>query len=103
MRKNLNSSFVVVSFLLALAGCDSGVPTKKLELIEPNSAGAKLLVKYCSDCHAPESPKAHVASEWAGVLYRMQERRRMKAYSMMNEDELAVLTEYLQKHAKEEE
>ena len=68
-------------------------------VIDPESAGAKVLVKYCSDCHAPPRPASHVAEEWPGVVYRMQEERRMKGYSLMKNDDVDTLVAYLQQHA----
>lgn len=59
-----------------------------------------MVKKFCSDCHAPPSPLAHTAEEWPNVLYRMQERRRMKAYELMSEHELDVTLKYLQQFAK---
>jgi len=93
---------IFVLSLLMLQACGDGVQTKKVEVLEPNSEGAKVFVKYCSDCHAPPKPSVHVAEEWPNILYRMQERRRMKAYSLMSSEEVAMLTGYLQKHAKVE-
>ena len=58
------------------------------------------MVQYCSDCHAPPSISVHTAEEWPNVIYRMQERRRMKAYNLMNDEERDTLVGYLQKHAK---
>jgi len=75
----------------------------KQKLVEPDSPGAKVLVAFCSDCHAPPQPTVHDAKEWPNVLYRMQERRRMKAYELMNDEELALLTDYLERHAKKGE
>ncbi len=100
----LRISKIVVFFvsLALLQACGESLQGKKIEVPEPESAGAKVFVKYCSDCHAPPKPSVHIAVEWPNVLYRMQERRRMKAYTLMLPDELDTLTEYLQKHAKVE-
>lgn len=84
-----------------MVGCDISQPrASKIVLPEPESAGAKLMKKYCSDCHAPPATTVHLAEEWPNVIYRMQERRRMKAYQLLDDDEQATLVIYLQKHAK---
>jgi len=100
LRISKFSTFVLSLFMLQ--ACGEAVQTKKVEVLEPGSEGAKVFVKYCSDCHAPPKPSVHVAQEWPNVVYRMQERRRMKAYSLMSSEEVAVLTSYLQKYAKVE-
>ncbi|HGX93742.1 MAG TPA: hypothetical protein ENK35_10550 [Candidatus Tenderia sp.] len=89
------------ALVMVLQGC--GAPSAehaKVELVDPDSPGAQLLQEYCSDCHAPPPPSTHLADEWDNVVYRMQERRRMKAYSMMDEEQLAVLMSYLKQYAK---
>jgi len=89
-------------FALALAGCDTPQqPAVSANILpEPASEGAQVMKKFCSDCHAPPSPATHTAEEWPNVVYRMQERRRMKAYQMMDEHEHALLLDYLIKFAK---
>jgi len=99
----ISKFFFIALSLVMLQACGENVVAKKVEVLEPDSDGAKVFVKYCSDCHAPPRPAVHVAEEWPNVLYRMQERRRMKAYSLMSQEEVAVLTGYLQKHAKVEQ
>lgn len=92
--------FFVAVFALLLAACELPQGESKISLPEPESAGAKLVKKFCSDCHAPPSPMAHTADEWPNVLYRMQERRRMKAYSLMLEHEQEQMLDYFQRFAK---
>ncbi len=100
--KMFRNNIVFIALLgILLAGCE--IPQSsatKIELPEPESAGAKLMKKYCSDCHAPPATTVHIAEEWPNVIYRMQERRRMKAYELLNDEERATLVNYLQKHAK---
>ena len=78
------------------------------ELPEPNSAGAKLVTRYCSQCHGLPSPKQHSASGWPLTVARMNMRMQWMSRnnSSMNiqaptEDELSKLIAYLQKHAAE--
>ncbi len=89
------------ALVLVLQGC--GAPSAgqaKADLVDPDSEGAQLLQEYCSDCHAPPPPSTHLADEWDNVVYRMQEHRRMNAYSMMDAEQVEVLTNYLKQYAK---
>lgn len=93
--------FVSIAVLgLLLVACELPQGETKITLPAPESSGAKLVKKFCSDCHAPPSPLAHTAKEWPNVLYRMQERRRMNAYSLMLDHELEQMLDYLQQFAK---
>ena len=38
----------------------------------PDSEGAKLVSRYCTQCHAQPSPRLHTASEWEAVVSRME-------------------------------
>lgn len=40
-------------------------------LPEPTSAGARLLARYCTQCHALPSPAMHGAVDWPSVARRM--------------------------------
>jgi len=77
---------------------------------EPNSAGAKLVNQYCTQCHALPSPKQHSASGWETTVARMNSRMQwmVKNNSSMNiqaptEKELRMLTAYLEQYALEVE
>jgi len=94
------SRLLVVMFLMLVAGCELPQTQTKISLPEPKSEGAQMMKKYCADCHAPPSPLVHTAKEWPNVIYRMQERRRMKAYDLIAEPEQIILLEYLEKYAK---
>jgi hypothetical protein len=80
------------------------------ELPEPTSAGAKLVSRYCMQCHGLPSPKQHSASGWPPTVARMNMRMQWMSgnNSPMNiaapgKDELSTLTTYLQKHAMDPE
>ena len=90
----------IVLFSLVIGGCELPQGESKISLPAPDSDGAKMLRKHCAACHAPPSPLVHTAKEWPNVIYRMQERRRMKAYELISETESVLLLEYLQKFAK---
>ncbi len=94
------------------------------DLPEPESHGAALVEAYCDRCHWIPAPQQHAASEWPLLMRRMQTRAEtlgerlggplteglMGEYVVMgmataplpSEDELAVMTEYMQKHAMPE-
>jgi len=91
---------LVVLLGLLVAGCELPQSETRISLPEPDSQGAQMMRKFCSDCHAPPSPLVHSAKEWPNVIYRMQERRRMKAYEMIGEPERTILLDYLQKFSK---
>lgn len=46
-------------------------------LPDPDSIGAKLLVRYCTQCHNLPSPAIHTSEEWPGVAQRMFDRLSM--------------------------
>ncbi len=50
---------------------------KAENLPDPGSNGAKLLVRYCSQCHNLPSPAMHTAEEWPSVTGRMFARMSM--------------------------
>lgn len=41
------------------------------KLPDPNSEGARLVDRYCSQCHGIPSPASHSASDWVPVFRRM--------------------------------
>lgn len=75
----------------------------------PDSNDAKLLGRYCTQCHNLPGPGMHTAQEWPAVVDRMNRRMQMMSgHGMMmmgnieapSESELQVLVAYLQKHAQ---
>lgn len=75
------------------------------DLPEPASEGARLLSRYCSQCHAVPSPQLHTASEWRNVVDRMANRMEMLGdHPMMSvdspsRDELDAVVAYLMSHS----
>ncbi len=94
------SRTLIAMSVMVVAGCELPQTQTKISLPEPGSEGALMMKEFCSDCHAPPSPLVHTAEEWPNVIYRMQERRRMKAYDLIGEPERIILLEYLEKFAK---
>jgi cytochrome c2 len=72
-------------------------------LPEPASAGATLLRKYCTQCHALPSPAMHGPADWPSVARRMWVRIDMMAGALgvqtPSTAQRAGLLDYLQKHA----
>lgn len=98
-------------------GCGAGMmtgasgsmwaPTAAPSLPEADSRGARLIGKYCAQCHAPPSPSLHTAEEWAGVTQRMRGHIGELAASgvgvqMPDASDLNALTQYLSKHGRAE-
>ena len=48
------------------------------ELPEPHSEGARLMVRYCVQCHYLPSPQMHSADKWTIIVVRMVWRMRGK-------------------------
>jgi len=78
-------------------------------LPEHDSRGAKLLQRYCTQCHELPGPGHHTAAEWPAVLERMlllmdvsqRFRGLMGNIAAPSADERAALGAYLEAHALE--
>lgn len=83
-------------------------PGSAASLPEANSRGARLVSRYCSQCHATPSPTLHTHSEWTAVTQRMSThigQAEVPAGSdvlVPSTSELDALTDYLRRHAKSE-
>jgi cytochrome c5 len=79
-------------------------------LPDPGARGARLLERYCTQCHNLPGPGMHTAAEWPAVVQRMNGRMQMMRGGMMggarmqvhapSAAELGMLIEYLQEHAQ---
>lgn len=81
---------------------------KPENLPEPDSRGAKLLIRYCAQCHDLPSPFMHGGEEWpviAGRMFaRMSKMSGMQGTSMMDienpsTEEKKTIVGYLEKHS----
>ncbi len=79
---------------------------KQEHLPESDSFGAKLLVRYCTQCHDLPAPGLHALDEWPAVVERMNKRMQTMGNQGMMQDirspsasELQSILSYLQKHA----
>jgi hypothetical protein len=82
------------------------------QLPEPGSAGARLVVRYCVQCHNVPNPAMHHAQKWPTIVQRMV--LRMEGHGNMgvlmaemmagvrapSEESTSVIVAYLQKHAQ---
>ena len=88
-------------------------PTFELQqLPAPKSRGARLLVRYCVQCHNLPNPAMHHAAKWPAIFERMMLRMRGKGNmgelmrEMMagvrapTEQEAGVLLAYLRKYGQ---
>ncbi len=70
---------------------------------EPDSAGARLVGRYCGQCHYAPAPGHHTAAEWPKVLERMdllvevtaRFGRQLKPLEAPSRNERALIGEYL--------
>lgn len=74
----------------------------------PNSRGAQLLQRFCTQCHYLPGPGLHTVKEWPAVVGRMDRRMQMMSGRGMmmgtieapDKQELATILGYLQAHAQ---
>jgi len=73
------------------------------ELPDPKSSGARLLARYCIQCHDLPAPALHASNEWPKVLARMEQRMekmsRMGSMLSPTGQERSVILNYLKRHA----
>lgn len=86
-----------------MANMPDGVPASALP--EPESRGARLVARYCSQCHGIPSPARQSAEDWEPTVRRMVDRMEHMARMPMHrieapsdEEEQAIVA-YLQAHA----
>jgi cytochrome c2 len=84
------------------------------ELPAPDSEGARVMTRYCVQCHYLPSPQMHAADKWTDIVSRMVWRMRGKGNlgavmkEMMDrveapdDGEIRVLDAYLRKHGQPE-
>lgn len=91
---------LVIWGLIACSQEQQSSPLKLSDYPEYESEPAKLYVSKCSGCHAAPLPEVHVARQWSSVVQRMQIRMINKAVQPLTSNELAIVLDYLQKHAR---
>lgn len=97
----MHRGVLLVSLLLVgCTGNDDIGKSGKGHYPQPSSQGAKLLKRFCSECHAPPFPSTHRAGEWPNIVLRMQQHRVSKVLTPMTKAQIRELTAYLQHNAK---
>jgi len=78
------------------------------QLPDPDSQGANLLSRFCSQCHGVPAPGMHTADEWPVVVARMNQRMQIMSnrHMMMrieapDKNAHKALIEYLEKYAQQ--
>jgi len=89
--------------VLLLAACDAPRKGDALSYPDADSADFQVFAKQCSQCHAPPQPTAHVTTEWAQVIARMQQHLVQRSMAPIPAADLTVLRRYLETHANESE
>jgi len=82
-----------------------GLPTELTP--DKNSTGARLLQRYCTQCHNLPGPGRHTIDEWPDVMARMQRLMEVthrfgtliEDVELMSTEEISTLLTYLQEHA----
>ena len=69
-------------------------------LPDEQSKEAELYQRYCSQCHAPPSPRAHTAQEWPSVVARMKQTMATQGKATPDNEQLGEIIGYLQRYAK---
>lgn len=71
-------------------------------LPDADSAGAKLVSTYCTQCHAAPQPTLHTAAEWTGVTQRMHIRMEggWQGVKTPADREMKAIVAYMEKHAR---
>jgi cytochrome c5 len=76
---------------------------KPEDLPDPDSSGAKLLARFCNQCHNLPNPSMHSAQEWPQIVERMFFRMQMMSGMMGVEsptsEERQVMIAYLEMYA----
>jgi len=83
-----------------------------VQLPEPGSRGAQLVIQYCVQCHNLANPAMHNPDKWPGVVDRMVVRMKgrgnmgelmkemMAGVQAPTEEEEKLLVAYLQRHGQ---
>ncbi|OIO70059.1 MAG: hypothetical protein AUJ56_06280 [Zetaproteobacteria bacterium CG1_02_49_23] len=86
--------------MLVLVSCDQSVNRTHIDYPEEASNDFKVYSSYCSSCHAPPLPDAHVAKEWPNVIARMQQHRVERRMDPIIAQDMQILRRYLERFAK---
>jgi len=73
------------------------------DLPDPQSRGARLMARYCTQCHDLPPPALHTSSQWSSVFARMNQHMkmmsRMGSILSPSNQERSIILSYLRRHA----
>ena len=75
-------------------------PLGSLMVPEPETAGAALFIRVCSQCHGPPDIELHKAGEWKDVIERMRRNMRSMDKRGITDAEANEIAGYLARHAQ---
>ena len=88
--------------MLTVSACTGEAPPATMNYPEEGSSVMQSYIAKCGDCHVAPQPVSHTAKVWPGVLHRMQMRMQAKARKPLDKTELAMILDYVQRHARVE-
>jgi hypothetical protein len=88
------TTLVFVVGLLIMTGC-----SMTQSIPEPESPGAELYLKKCTQCHGLPAPQRHTAEQWDHLLVMMQSFMDKKNLAFP-EDEKKLIKDYLHRNAR---
>ena len=85
----------------ATGGAPAQETTAAQPLPDPDSAGAKLVTRYCVQCHTEPSPALLTAAQWDRVVSRMHVRidGRVTPIDTPSGEEMKTILAYMKQHA----
>jgi hypothetical protein len=87
-----------------MGGPAGGAPAQgaAAPLPDPDSPGAKLVSRYCVQCHTAPAPALLTGAQWGRVVSRMHVRieGRVTPIETPSEQEMKVILAYMKEHAR---
>jgi len=91
----------IVPLCLVLAACGNDSRNSSAHTVSvTQAANAGPLHPYCSQCHAPPSPRLHKADEWPAVVRRMEHHRMDARMPPVPDNARKKVVAWLQRHAQ---
>ena len=91
---------LVSSALLMVSACTGESPPATIDYPEEGSSVMRMYIARCGDCHVAPQPVSRLAKDWSSVLQRMQMRMKAKARTPLDKTEMAIILDYVQRHAR---
>jgi cytochrome c5 len=88
------ATLVFIVGLFCMTGC-----SMTQTIPEPESPGAKLYLKKCTQCHGLPAPQRHTAEQWDHLLVMMESFMGQKNLAFP-EDEKKLIRGYLHRNAR---